>query len=109
MSSSPFLVVVVINAPTFVLTNLLRYVGVCVGYDVAVGLRPRWHSVMWHHWHLQVVLLEGEVVVWAGLPGVAVRGDMARRGCEAVDFAIAEISGLGLGDDMAHRRGCGRW
>ena len=106
MSSSPFLVVVVVNAPTFVLTNLLGYVRVCVGGDVAVGSRPRRHSVMWH---LQVVLLEGEVVVWAGLPGVAVRGDMARRGCEAVDFAIAEISGLGLGGDMAHRRGCGRW
>ena len=106
MSSSPFLVVVVANAPSFVLTNLLGYVHVCVADDVAMGSRPRWHTVMWH---LQVVILEGEVVVWAGLPGVAVRGDMARRGCEAVDFAIAEISGLGLGDDMAHRRGCGRW
>ncbi len=48
MSSSPFLVVVVVDAPSFVLTHLLGYVCVCVGDVVAVGSRPRWRSVMWH-------------------------------------------------------------
>ena len=44
---------VVVDAPSFVLTHLLGYVRVrcvrvCVGDDVAVGSRPRWRSVMWH-------------------------------------------------------------
>jgi len=47
--SSPFLVVVVVNAPSFVLTNLLGYVHVCVGDDVAVGSRPR--SLGWPTWN----------------------------------------------------------
>ena len=39
-----------------------------------------------------VVLEDGVVVwVWAGLPGVAVGGDMGGQGCGVVDFAIAGL------------------